>query len=180
MTIGGSFPKFLEAMASGEADRLSNQEIWTALRLWVSFARAQSSIVAREHHSLTSHHLTRGEFGVLDALFFKGSLLLSDIQRKILVSSSGITYLIDRLEKRGLVKRMPSPGDRRAVYASLTDEGERYFKTIFPQHANGLAELFSSFTSEEQEVFLGFMQRLNNRAAELLENDARRESIKDK
>lgn len=177
MTNVGHFNKFLEAMdASEETGRLSNQEIWTALRLWVSFARAQDSIVAREQHSLTTHNLTRGEFAVLDALFFKGPLLLGDVQRKILVSSSGITYLIDRLEKRGLVQRQPSPDDRRAVYAALTDEGERYFKTIFPWHANGLAELFSSFTSEEQDLFLGLMQRLSSRAAELLEIDLNKES----
>ena len=51
------------------------------------------------------------------------------------MSSGGITYLVDRLEQKGLVERQDCPGDRRARYAALTPEGERVIGRIFPGHA---------------------------------------------
>lgn len=147
--------------------------VQSALHLWVVLSRAQASVVAREQRDLLRHELTRAEFGVLDALFFKGPLLIGEIQRKMLVSSSRTTYIIDRLETRGLVRRTPSPTDRRAVYASLTPEGERLFREIFAPHVRGLARSLSGLTLEEQAAAGRLMKKLGLGAVRLTESEAK-------
>lgn len=145
---------------------LTDDAGWTALALWVALARAQGALAAMDQVNLDRHGLTRGEFGVLDVLFFKGAQLLGEIQRKLLVSSGGITYLVGRLEEKGLVQRRPSPADRRAVYAVLTPEGEALFRAIFPEHANSLAESVSALAREEQVELARLLKRVGKGAAQ--------------
>lgn len=95
----------------------------TALKLWVVLARAHRAIEEHARIQVARHDLTLPEFGVLEALLHKGPLLLGELQRKILVSSGGITYVVDRLEGKGLVERQPCPDDRRARYVALTASG---------------------------------------------------------
>jgi MarR family transcriptional regulator, 2-MHQ and catechol-resistance regulon repressor len=92
----------------------------TALKLWVVLARANAAIEAHAKADIERHDLTAAEFGVLEALYHKGPLLLGDVQRRTLISSGGTTFLIDRLEKKGLVERRLCESDRRARYAALT------------------------------------------------------------
>ena len=115
---------------------LSGEEGQTlALRLWIALARAHAAVLAQAADDISRHGLTLAEFGVLEVLHHKGPLLLGEVQRLVLVSSGGTTYLIDRLEKRGLVERRECPGDRRARLAALTTEGEQLVRRIFPEHA---------------------------------------------
>ena len=150
-----------------ETDVPDQVAVQSALHLWIVLARAHASIVAREQRDLVPYKLTRAEFGVMDALFFKGPLVLGDIQRKMLVSSGGTTYLIDRLEQRGFVRRTPSPDDRRATYAALTEEGERFFREIFVAHVKGLAKSLSALSVEEQAEAARLLKKLGTGAARL-------------
>ena len=53
-----------------------------------------------------------------------------DIARKLGVAKTVITYMLDDLEKRGLVKRLPDPADRRRWKIELTPEGETQFRAM--------------------------------------------------
>ncbi|MHB8766770.1 MAG: MarR family winged helix-turn-helix transcriptional regulator, partial [Deferrisomatales bacterium] len=106
--------------------------------------------------------------------YFKGPLLLGELQRKVLVSSGGTTYLVDRLEQRGYLDRRRSPDDRRAVYAVLTAAGEAFFREIFPQHAQGLVESVSGLSRDEQVEVTRLLRRLGRSAAEQLRPEAGR------
>jgi MarR family 2-MHQ and catechol resistance regulon transcriptional repressor len=138
-----------------------------ALKLWVVLARAHSAIEARAREDAARHGLTLAEFGVLEALHHLGPLLLGELQTKLLVSSGGITYLVDRLEGRGLVRRRQRPEDRRAWYAELTRQGERLVARIFPGHARCIQHTMSTLTAEEQEEATRLLRTLGMRAAEL-------------
>ncbi|HLV25380.1 MAG TPA: MarR family transcriptional regulator [Gemmatimonadales bacterium] len=120
-----------------------------ALSLWVVLARTARSIheVAAAHAA--SHGLTLAEFGALEALYHKGPLLVGDIQKRILVSSGGATYVVDRLQQRGLVERRDSPVDRRARLAALTDSGVELVRRIFPEHAAVIRQVFSVLPREQ-------------------------------
>jgi DNA-binding MarR family transcriptional regulator len=63
-----------------------------------------------------------------------------DIQRRMLVSKSNVTQLIDKLEAEGLVEREASPTDRRLVYAVLTERG--------PEAVAGGLEIFNAVANE--------------------------------
>src|SRR5687768_7083352 len=91
-----------------------------ALKLYVVLARATNAVNRRVRQEIDGHELTETEFGILEALYHKGPLLLGDVQRKILLSSGGVTYTVDRLADKGLVERRECQSDRRARYAALT------------------------------------------------------------
>ena len=106
-----------------------------ALKLWVVLSRAHAALAERAAADVARHGLTLAEFAVLEALYHKGPMLLGEVQRSILVSSGGVTYLADRLAARGLLERRACPNDRRARYAALTRAGEALIGEIFGEHA---------------------------------------------
>ena len=127
---------------------MSDQEL--ALKLWIVLSRARNAVADHVHAHTEACGLTTGEFAVMEALYHKGPLLLGDIRRKILVSSGGVTYLIDKLEARGLVERRACPTDRRARYAALTEAGEALMDRIFPEHAGRIAAALGGLADEEK------------------------------
>ena len=137
----------------------------TALRLWVILSRAHSAIAAHAGADVARHGLTLAEFGILEALFHRGPMLLGEVQRRILVSSGGITFLVDRLTAKGLVERRTCESDRRARYAALTPQGEALVAEIFPAHAEALTRAMSGLTAEEQETVADTLRTLGVEAA---------------
>lgn len=137
------------------------------LKLWVVLSRAYAAVSGQAELDIARHGLTPMEFGILEVLHHKGRLLLGEIQRKVLVTSGGITYLVDRLEAKGLVRREDCPDDRRARYAVLTPAGTTLMRRIFPSHAKALARALSGLTDAEQVQATKLLRRLGLAAAEL-------------
>ena len=138
-----------------------------SLNLWVVLSRAHTAIARHAEADIARSELTPGEFAILEALYHLGRLLLGELQQKVLASSGGITYLVDRLEERGLVERQECPGDRRARYAALTTEGERVIGRIFPGHARQIARAMSGLTPAERAQATALLRKLGTAAADL-------------
>lgn len=137
----------------------------TALKLWLTLARAYQAASELSRMDIAKHELSVAEFSVLEALYHKGPLLLGDVQRKALLSSGGITFLVDRLTERGLVERQECPNDRRARYAALTREGSALMRRVFPVHAEAMREAMSGLTASEQRAATALLKRLGLAAA---------------
>lgn len=144
-----------------------------ALKLWVVLSRAFESVAKLDRASIESHGLTQGEFSVLEALYHKGPLLLGEIGRSVLISSGGTTYLVDRLEGKGLVQRRACAEDRRATYAELTAEGRGLMDCVFPVHAETLARALGALDSREKEVATDLLRKLGLEAARQLDGTVR-------
>lgn len=138
----------------------------TALKLWVVLSRAHASIYAHATAHAAEHGLSLTEFAILEVLYHRGKMVLGDIQRRILVSSGGITFLVDRLAEKGLVVRQECPEDRRAKYVALTREGSRLIREIFPSHARALAGAVSGLSREEQLEAVRLLRTLGLAAAD--------------
>jgi MarR family 2-MHQ and catechol resistance regulon transcriptional repressor len=138
-----------------------------SLKLWVVLARAAAAVSRHAELDIARYGITGTEFGILEVLHHKGPLLLGDIQRKLLITSGGITYLVDRLEAKGLVTRQRCPDDRRARYAVLTPAGAALIRRIFPAHAKAMARALSGLTKQEQAEATTLLRRLGLTAAEL-------------
>ena len=117
------------------------------------------------HKHADLYELTLTEFEILEALYHKGPLLLGDVQRKILLSSGGVTYAIDRLADKGLVERRECATDRRARYAALTPKGEAVVAKIFPAIAAHIEETMSVLNGREQDEAIDLLLKLCHRAA---------------
>lgn len=152
---------------AARGDRRDEHRESPALKLWVVLSRAYAAVAEHDRRDVARHDLTPGEFGVLEALYHKGPLLLGELRQKVLVSSGGVTYLVDRLEERGLAERRPCPEDRRATYAALTPAGESLIARIFPTHARHLERALSGLSEEEKERAIDLLKKLGHRAAEL-------------
>lgn len=137
----------------------------TALKLLVVLARAMSSVAKHTESHVAKYDLTGAEFGVLEALYHKGPLLLGELQRSVLVSSGGTTFLVDRLEKRGLVERRPCATDRRARYAALTPAGRDLIRRIFPGHADAIRRALSGLGLADQRKAIQLLKTLGREAA---------------
>lgn len=138
-----------------------------SLKLWIVLSRAAAAVEAHARADAARHDLTLAEFGVLEVLYHKGPMLLGEVQRRILVSSGGITYLVDRLTEKGLVERRPCEHDRRASYAALTDQGERLIRRIFPEHARVIERALSGLDAEERRVAIDLLRKVGRHAASL-------------
>jgi MarR family transcriptional regulator, 2-MHQ and catechol-resistance regulon repressor len=144
---------------------MSDEATARALKLWVVLARAYSAVARQVDADIARHGLTTTEFGILEVLRHKGPLLLGEIQRKVLVTSGGITYLVDRLVAKGLVRRELSPDDRRARFAVLTPEGTQLIDRIFPEHARCVARAMNGLDADEQKAAAALLRTLGLTAA---------------
>jgi MarR family 2-MHQ and catechol resistance regulon transcriptional repressor len=122
--------------------------------------------MANFHKHADLYDLTLTEFEILEALYHKGPLLLGDVQRKILLSSGGVTYAIDRLAEKSLVERRDCASDRRARYAALTPKGEELVSKIFPEVAAHIESTMSVLSAREQEEAIDVLRRLGLSARE--------------
>ena len=136
----------------------------TALKLWVVLSRAHLAIGAVLKAHVERHDLTPAEFAILEVLYDKGPLLLGEVQKKVLVSSGGITFLVDRLTARSLVERQACPTDRRARYAALTKRGRKLMSDIFPTHAATVREAMTGLGRAEQRQLTEMLKSLGSEA----------------
>jgi MarR family 2-MHQ and catechol resistance regulon transcriptional repressor len=136
-----------------------------ALKLFVVLQRCASAVMGNFHKHADLYDLTLTEFEILEALYHKGPLLLGDVQRKILLSSGGVTYAIDRLADKGLVERRECATDRRARYAALTRKGEDVVTRIFPAIAAHIEQTMAVLSGREQDDAIALLRKLGHGAA---------------
>jgi DNA-binding MarR family transcriptional regulator len=134
------------------------------LRAWRGLLRAHASMCKALDAELDAvHNLPLTTYEVLmymhDAPSHK--MRMCDLADCILLSRSGLTRLIDRLQRDGLVARQSCPSDARGAYAVLTDEGVRTLEAARATHLAGVRRLFlSRFTPEEQELLGNAWERV--------------------
>ncbi|ASS68334.1 MULTISPECIES: MarR family transcriptional regulator [unclassified Paenibacillus] len=135
-----------------------------SLKLFVVLSKAYRTIMDLAIKDMKKYGLSPSEFTVLEVLYTKGRVPLQQIGEKILVTSGSVTYNIDKLEKKELLKRIPCEDDRRVTFAELTDQGRRLFDSIFPQHASLIHSLTAGLDSEEKELAASLLKKLGRGA----------------
>ncbi|MFD1934890.1 MULTISPECIES: MarR family winged helix-turn-helix transcriptional regulator [Nonomuraea] len=124
-------------------------------------AEVHAGLVARMSPALASSGLSDVDFGTLIRLARspEQSLRMGDLAAQTGLSTSGVTRVVDRLERDGLVVRQACATDRRASYAALTDKGAEKLQALLPQHLMDIEEAFTGLLTEEQlEQFLATLR----------------------
>jgi MarR family 2-MHQ and catechol resistance regulon transcriptional repressor len=80
-----------------------------------------------------------------------------------LINTGSITYVIDKLEKKGYIKRRDCKEDRRVVYIDITEEGTKLMDEIFPKHQKVIEELFSEVTEEEKKTVIDVLKKVGRK-----------------
>lgn len=115
------------------------------LAAWRAFLRAHSAMLRRLNRDLDEADLPPlSWYDVLAALREapEGRLRQVELAEQVLLSNSGLSRLLDRIEGKGLVSRSSCPGDRRSFHVLLTDEGRELLERMWPVYARGVAEDF--------------------------------------
>ncbi|MEK4513257.1 MarR family winged helix-turn-helix transcriptional regulator [Paenibacillus sp. FSL K6-2524] len=135
-----------------------------SLDLYVALTRATQWLNAHTERDIRQYGLTRTEFGVLELLYHKGSQPIQQICGKVLMSSGNITYVVDKLEKKGLVARRASTEDRRLIYAEITNQGEQFIEEVFPKHTEVIEQAMAGLSPEEKSVAAQLLKKLGKHA----------------
>lgn len=92
-------------------------------------------------------------------------LRMHDLAGRVLVSQSGLTRLVDRMEDAGLIERVRCAEDGRGLFAVLTDSGLETLRRTYPTHLRGVRTWFADLLSDEEAVLLaGVLERIAENA----------------
>lgn len=123
------------------------------LAAWISFLRAHHRVTTQLGAELErGHGMSLPYYEVLLHLAQAPDrrLRMTDLARSVLLSPSGLTRLVDRMERDGVVERVPCQTDARSLYAVLTETGRRRFLQAARTHLRGVKQHFVSRLDESQ------------------------------
>jgi DNA-binding MarR family transcriptional regulator len=134
------------------------------IQAWAQLLRAHSALTRRfSTELLTMHGLTLNSYEVLLHLAHAPERRLRrvDLAESVLLTASGITRLLDGLQRAGYVSRGTSEEDARVSYAVLTEEGYEKLRSAAPAHVGSIRKLFGElFSSDELESLAELLGRL--------------------
>lgn len=122
--------------------------------------RIMMSIVHQVDKRLEVHDLTSAQWGPLLALRKAGSSTVAELARWQQVDAGSMTRLLDRLEKKGLCKRVRSTADRRVVQVELTPEGEASITGVPAVLCEVLNAHLAGFSKSEWLALKTYLERM--------------------
>jgi MarR family 2-MHQ and catechol resistance regulon transcriptional repressor len=137
------------------------QERTATLQLVIALGRAFQALERGVRPHLTEHGLGLTEFAVLEVLSHKGALPLGEIRDRILVTGASTTYVVKKLEDRGLVRRRACTEDQRIVFGELTSKGQALIDEVFPVHVERLQEVTAGLSVAQKREASQLLRRLS-------------------
>ncbi|MDQ1713957.1 MAG: hypothetical protein QOE45_3407 [Frankiaceae bacterium] len=127
------------------------------LEAWRSFLRTHAKVTRILDAELSAEcDLPLGSYEVL--LFLNEApdrrLRMTDLADRAVLSRSGLTRLVDRLERDGLIRRESCPSDARGTNAVLTDEGYDRLRAAAPVHLRGVREHLLDLLDENETAVI--------------------------
>ena len=136
------------------AERLSEQY----LKVWRAFLKAHATIVDRIDHDLAAaERLPLSSYDVLIELYEapEHRLRMHELAQRVVLSRSGLTRLVDRLEAEGFLTRDRCKTDRRGAYAVITEQGIAALRRTWPIYARGISQYFAQWLTPDEAQVLG-------------------------
>jgi DNA-binding MarR family transcriptional regulator len=150
----------------GKSLRAQLQPVLSSVELeaWRAFLRSHAAIVrCLDAHLVAAHGLTLNDY---EALIYLAQvqgrrLRMSELADRVLLTRSGVTRLVDGLERAGLVRRCACAADARGSFAELTQNGLAVLRAAGQTHLRGVRELFAErFSERELETLAELLARL--------------------
>ncbi|ALV21084.1 MULTISPECIES: MarR family winged helix-turn-helix transcriptional regulator [Carnobacterium] len=138
-----------------------------SLKALTVLLRSSQSVQEVIKKDMIKYGVNPTEFAVLELLYHKGEQQIQHLGKKILLASSSITYVVDKLEKKGYVERKPSPTDRRVIHANITESGKAFMDNAFPKHKELIGQVFEELSEEEIETAIVILKKLGLHAVEI-------------
>ena len=134
------------------------------LQLIIALGRALQALELGVRPHLVESGLSLTEFAVLEVLYHKGALPLGQIRDRILVTGASTTYVVKKLEERGLMRRRTSDHDQRVVFGELTANGRALIDEVFPGHVKRLQEATGGLSESQKRETSRLLRALTDHA----------------
>jgi len=125
---------------------------------WMRLARVFQKIDRASELRLRPWNLNVAQFDVLARVGAAKGITQQELADRLLVTKGNISQLLDRLERRGLLKRCQ---EGRTNTLSLTEEGQQLYAQVVPAQEEMVAQHFSALTSQEVNQLLHLLRKLD-------------------
>ena len=142
--------------------RLSERELAT----WRAFLNAHAAAASKIEEELRAGGLPPlAWYDVLWPLYRapERKLRMRELNDEVVLSRTGMTRLVDRIEAAGLLRREPVPDDRRGAYAAITSAGEEALRAMWPVYARGIREHFLAPVGDDAASVRAALERVADR-----------------
>jgi DNA-binding MarR family transcriptional regulator len=143
------------------------------LRLWLrivsctQMVEQEIRVMLREKFDTT---LPRFELlGALDRV--PDGLTMGELSRWLMVTKGNVTGIAERLSEDGLIKRQPTPTDRRSFVVTLTQKGRKAFKEMEQEYEQLLDRLFADVSQDDSDMFTGVLAKVKEAVEQLRSPD---------
>ncbi|MGG4179883.1 MarR family transcriptional regulator [Virgibacillus pantothenticus] len=134
-----------------------------SLKAFVVLIKASKALQDHVMEDIKNYGMKTSEFIILETLYHKGKQTVREISDSVLIKTGSITYVIDRLEEKGMLQREHCQKDRRVVYIDITDEGKNLMDEIFPKHQKVIEELFMDISDEQKQTIIDVLKKVGKR-----------------
>ena len=113
--------------------------------------------------------MNKNKLGITEFSVLRGPFCLkcpvrqfTRIGKSILISSGSMTYVIDKLEQKGLLSRSPCHDDRRVIHITLTNDGINLMKKVMPiRYQEMINNMFGSLTDDDAQTMVNLLKKVN-------------------
>jgi MarR family transcriptional regulator, 2-MHQ and catechol-resistance regulon repressor len=138
------------------------------IHTWLVLMKAHRTLTRHATRSIQALDMCLSDFAILEAVLHKGPQPVSELGRRVDLTSGAMTTAIDRLEERHLVTRVDHATDRRAWVIHLTHEGERLISKVFAGHEAAMERAMRGLSKTERATLTHLLKRLGTTAEEQL------------
>ncbi|BCU67005.1 MarR family transcriptional regulator [Sulfolobales archaeon HS-7] len=132
------------------------------VELWEAIVKLVRAVNRDFDKGLQKIGISFMEFKVLDIIKKEGSLPMVKVVSEMLITKPGLTSVVDKLERKGLVKRERSLQDRRIIMLRLTEEGEITWRTSVEIYKTMVSEILQKISPKEMNTLLEIIRRLSS------------------
>jgi MarR family 2-MHQ and catechol resistance regulon transcriptional repressor len=140
----------------------------SGVHIWLILMKAHRALAYHAEQSIVGLGFCFSDFATLEALLHKGPQSVTEIAHRIGLTAGSMTIALDRLARRGLVRRYAHPTDRRNRVIRLTAAGRKLIEKAFREHASVMEDIGKSLSPEERGVLIELLKRLGKGAEEFL------------
>ena len=137
----------------------------SGVRLWLILMKAHKALLDISMADISRSGLCFSEFEILEVLLNKGPLPVNAVGERAFLTSGSSTAAVDRLERRGLVRRATDSNDRRTRVVHLTPKGRKLISGIFGEHATVMEGAAQDLSKAERETLVELLKKLGMTAA---------------
>ena len=128
--------------------------------LWQNIRDIYRAALKRLNAKLRKERITFSQYSVLLALSRSGPMQMNKLSEHMLVAPANVTGLVDRMERKGYVRRKRDERDRRLYVIEMTERGSRVFKSISSRFRQYAGNLGSTLTREERDSTLAGLRKV--------------------